>query len=112
VADEPPFVSEKSQGNPEAGDIEPGDARLQPARAVEPPSDSVWLFHDAHGSGHIWQVLVGGRSIWSHAAIEGPVPDALDLWDALAKPRPRGGGPVTRQNHNQEGGTNGPRQPQ
>lgn len=56
-----------------------------PEPANEPPSDSVWLLHDAQGSGHIWQVVVGRTIIWSHAAIEGPVPDALDLWNTLAK---------------------------
>lgn len=45
----------------------------------------VWLLHDALGSGHIWQVWVGRTMIWSHASIEGPASDALDLWDALAK---------------------------
>lgn len=53
--------------------------------ADEPPSDSVWLVHDTGGSGHIWQVWVGNTMVWSHASIEGPVPDALDLWDALAR---------------------------
>lgn len=54
----------------------------------EPDAKTVWLLHDAGGSGHIWQVWIGNRMMWSHATIEGPVPDALDLWDHLAKHLP------------------------
>ena len=43
------------------------------------------LIHDTGGSGHIWQVVVDDVVVWSHASIEGPTPDALDLWDALAR---------------------------
>lgn len=47
--------------------------------------ERVSLLHDAGGSGRIWQVWIDNMMVWSHAAIEGPVPDALDLWNTLAK---------------------------
>ena len=52
---------------------------------ADPLFDSIWLLHDTGGTGHIWQVWSGNTMIWSHAAIEGPTPDALDLWEALAR---------------------------
>jgi hypothetical protein len=56
-----------------------------PEQSLEPLFHSVWLMHDTSGSGHVWQVWSGNRLVWSHASIEGPTPDALDLWNALAR---------------------------
>lgn len=60
-------------------------------RRLQVKSDPrIGLIHDTEGSGHIWQVYYGNLLIWSHAAIEGPPPDALDLWNALARYLPVG----------------------
>lgn len=47
-------------------------------------TDQVSLIHDTAGSGHVWAVVIGDVVAWTYASIEGPMPDALELWNALA----------------------------
>lgn len=44
----------------------------------------VSLSHSSAGSGHVWAVWIGDTAVWTYASIEGPMPDALEVWNALA----------------------------
>ena len=45
----------------------------------------VSLLRDAVGTSTVWGVMVGEGPAWSYASGDGPPPDALELWNALAE---------------------------